>query len=227
MSKHKSTNAHTSTLADLDRRMTLLEATTGNLLATVEDTNASVRAVVELLATREGAIQAEVAIQAPVVQGEVIKGSRKGKAAKGKKAKAIEAPATKASKALTRSTLAEFRKAHKWATKLSVYQASQAVLTGEQELAAGWRLATTRLAKAAGVTVADYVAQRDDDDDIVVVVAEVVADEPAKKVDERPRRANGTIAPKGEWVVRRHLEAQGLSRAQVDKKTAKAMKVLA
>lgn len=56
----------------------------------------------------------------------------------------------------------------------------------------------------------------------VAIVAEV---EP--KVDARPRRANGTIAPKAEWEVRRLLEAQGLDRKTVDKKTAKAMRALA
>lgn len=58
-----------------------------------------------------------------------------------------------------------------------------------------------------------------------VVVAANTASAPAKVGP--PRRANGTIAPKGEHVVRLALEAQGHSSVEVDKRTKKAMKALA
>ena len=53
----------------------------------------------------------------------------------------------------------------------------------------------------------------------------------AAKVEAKPkatvyRRANGTIAPKGEWAIRAILEGGGLSRAEVDTKTAEALAVL-
>lgn len=41
------------------------------------------------------------------------------------------------------------------------------------------------------------------------------------------RRANGQVAPKSEWAIREVLEAQGLSRTEVDEKTAAVLAVLA
>jgi hypothetical protein len=54
------------------------------------------------------------------------------------------------------------------------------------------------------------------------VAAKVTKATPAKVY----RRANGTIAPKEEYAVRAKLEAKGLTRKQVDKRTAKAMREL-
>ena len=56
------------------------------------------------------------------------------------------------------------------------------------------------------------------------VTAKVARTDVAKVVPSR--RANGTIAPKGEWAIREALKAQGKTPKQVDKATAKAMRVL-
>lgn len=62
-------------------------------------------------------------------------------------------------KTLTRKTRAAFVKKHDWATGLGVAAISALLLSGEQE-AAGWKVATFREAKAAGVTTSEFVAAR-------------------------------------------------------------------
>lgn len=107
---------------------------------------------------------------------------------------------------------------HEWAQNgMSVRQLAEAVLTGGQSLVGNWAIGPKRTQLVTGV------APKASKGKAKAVVAKVSASDAAKPC----RRANGTIAPKSEWIVRRALEAQGLDRVKVDKRTAKAMKVLA
>lgn len=114
---------------------------------------------------------------------------------------------------LTRKNRTMFVADHEWARNLPSSEQGTAnlaklVLAGAP-LVGAWAIGPRTAERLGGTTT--------------VVVAATKATEPAKVY----RRANGTIAPKGEWTIRASLEAQGLSRKAVDKKTAKALKVLA
>jgi uncharacterized membrane protein len=106
---------------------------------------------------------------------------------------------------------------HDWAQAgMSVRQLAEAVLLGGQPLVGNWAIGPKRTVLVTGE--APKVAKAKTQ----AVAAKVSASDSAKPC----RRANGTIAPKVEWDVRRTLEAQGLSPAKVDKRTAKAMALL-
>lgn len=116
---------------------------------------------------------------------------------------------------------------HDWAQPgMSVLALSVAVLRDGQKLVKPWAIGprnTERVAKGATPLVAEAKPAKKAKAKKTATVAKVTKAEPAKVF----RRANGTIAPKTEYAVREVLEAQGLTRKQVDKRTAKAMKALA
>ena len=103
---------------------------------------------------------------------------------------------------------------HDWAQPgTSTRELAEAVVHGGQPLTGNWAIGPRTVERLGGGTNG------------TVIVAQAAASAPART--ETFRRANGTIAPKSEWAIRAALEAQGLSRKVVDKRTAKAVKVLA
>lgn len=130
------------------------------------------------------------------------------------KAKKVETPEVAAKRASYSNfrNLREALRAHKAAgaikAGLTVAQAIEQGLMNDDGSLPGGKKAAKASAKATAPQV----------------TAKVKATDTAKVVPSR--RANGTIAPKGEWAIREALKAQGKTPKQVDKATAKAMKVL-
>ena len=121
---------------------------------------------------------------------------------------------------LTSKNRARFIADHDWATNgSSVRDLCLAVAAGA-ELVGNWAIGP-RNAERFGVATkkAKKSAKKKATKAEVVEVVEPVK---AKTF----RRANGTTAPKGEWAIREVLEAQGLSRTEVDEKTAAVLAVL-
>lgn len=165
--------------------------------------------------------------------------AKPAKASKGKSTKPVTKPAARKSGGARKTTerkpasttiegktclvagnRKQFIADHEWAANgQSVRQLCEAVLLNGQPLTGNWAIGPnrTRLITGEAPVAASKPAKK-----ATANVAKVSASDDAKPC----RRANGTIAPKGEWEIRRVLEAQGLDRVKVDKRTAKAMKVL-
>lgn len=110
---------------------------------------------------------------------------------------------------------------HDWATAgTSTRQLVEAVLLGEQPLTGDWAIGPRYAEKVTGEK-APVVAKATKKAKASKKAEPVVAAKPVVY-----RRANGTVAPKSEYTIRAALEGKGFTRAQVDKKTAKAIKLL-